>query len=123
MGKYLIIVILAGLLAGCAGAHHCNWLADGSTYLVAGNETESTRLVYRGDCLWDEVSLTDGSTRFTFEEIEISNDHLLLVDRSRNGGLSLLIDLEEDVIRLSEGAGRDFYVRYEIREASLATSF
>lgn len=123
MGKYLIISILAGLLAGCAGRFECPWLADGSTYLVAGNDTEATRLVYRGDCLWDEVSLTDGSTRFTFEEIESSDDHLLLVDKSRNGGLSLLIDLQENVVRLSEGAGQDFYVRYDLREVSLATPF
>lgn len=84
------------------------------TLIRAENDTESTELRFRGDGVWDEVSLEDGTVRFSFEETARSDTVIAMTDYSRNGGLSLRIDLGRGVIELSEGADRPFYDRYRI---------
>lgn len=113
----LFLTILAG--GGCspspqAAPASVNIAAADITLIRAENDTESTELRFRGDAVWDEVSLEDGTVRFSFEETARTAAVIAMTDYSRNGGLSLRIDLERGVIELSEGAGRPFYDRYRI---------
>lgn len=88
------------------------------TRVRAENDTEQTEFRYRGQGWWDEISRFDGAVRYSFEEVNRDRTVIYLVDRTRNGGLALRINLARRVVELSEGAGQPFYDRYRITAAA-----
>ncbi|MCA8902795.1 MAG: hypothetical protein KDA53_16265 [Hyphomonas sp.] len=88
--------------------------ASEAVFVGASNDSETTAFRYREGGLWDEVAVPGGETRFTFAETGRDVSAIRLTDASRNGGLSLILDLDRKVVDLQEAPGEPWYVRYTI---------